>query len=208
MDIQAQNQQPRNPWNLGRIIGPKPPLKPKHIWALRTRLQHEGRTRDLAMFNLAIDSKLRGCDLVRLRVADVVLEGTVRLRTAIVQQKTGRPVPFELADSAREALTAWLRMRGSREDDWLFPSRSRHGDHITTRQYGRLLDNWVALIGLDPALYGTHSLRRTKVALIYKRTGNLRACQLLLGHTKLESTVRYLGIEVDDALLLSEQTDL
>jgi len=208
MDIQAQNQLPHQAWNLGRIIGPKPPLKPKHIWALRTRLQHEGRTRDLAMFNLAIDSKLRGCDLVRLRVGDVVLGGTVRLRTAIVQQKTGRPVPFELTDSAREALTAWLRKRGPREDDWLFPSRSRPGDHITTRQYGRLLDTWVALIGLDPALYGTHSLRRTKVALIYKRTGNLRACQLLLGHTKLESTVRYLGIEVDDALLLSEQTDL
>lgn len=208
MDIQAQNQLPHQAWNLGRLIGPKPPLKPKHIWALRTRLQHEGRTRDLAMFNLAIDSKLRGCDLVRLRVGDVVLGGTVRLRTAIVQQKTGRPVPFELTDSAREALTAWLRKRGSREDDWLFPSRSRPGNHITTRQYGRLLDTWVALIGLDPALYGTHSLRRTKVALIYKRTGNLRACQLLLGHTKLESTVRYLGIEVDDALLLSEQTDL
>lgn len=208
MDIQAQNQLPHQAWNLGRLIGPKPPLKPKHIWALRTRLQHERRTRDLAMFNLAIDSKLRGCDLVRLRVGDVVLGGTVRLRTAIVQQKTGRPVPFELTDSAREALIAWLRKRGSREDDWLFPSRSRPGNHITTRQYGRLLDTWVALIGLDPALYGTHSLRRTKVALIYKRTGNLRACQLLLGHTKLESTVRYLGIEVDDALLLSEQTDL
>lgn len=208
MDIQAQNELPHQAWNLGRIIGPKPPLKPKHIWALRTRLQHEGRTRDLAMFNLAIDSKLRGCDLVRLRVGDVVLGGTVRLRTAIVQQKTGRPVPFELTDSAREALAAWLRKRGSREDDWLFPSRSRPGDHITTRQYGRVLNYWVALIGLNPALYGTHSLRRTKVALIYKRTGNLRACQLLLGHTKLESTVRYLGIEVDDALLLSEQTDL
>jgi len=208
MDIQVQNRVPHQAWNLGRIIGPKPPLKPKHIWAIRTRLQHEGRVRDLAMFNLAIDSKLRGCDLVRLRVGDVVLGGTVRLRTGIVQQKTGRPVPFELTDSAREALTAWLRKRGPREGDWLFPSRARRGDHITTRQYGRLLDNWVALIGLDPALYGTHSLRRTKVALIYKRTGNLRACQLLLGHTKLESTVRYLGIEVDDALLLSEQTDL
>jgi integrase len=208
MDIQAQNQVPHQAWNLGRIIGPKPPLKPKHIWAIRTRLQHEGRTRDLAMFNLAIDSKLRGCDLVRLRVGDVVLGGTVRLRTAVVQQKTGRPVPFELTDSAREALTAWLRKRGPREEGWLFPSRSRPGDHISTRQYGRLLDAWVALIGLDPALYGTHSLRRTKVALIYKRTGNLRACLLLLGHTKLESTVRYLGIEVDDALLLSEQTDL
>lgn len=160
------------------------------------------------MFNLAIDSKLRGCDLVRRRISDVVLGGTVRLRTSIIQQKTGRPVHFELTDTTREALTAWLRRRPSIEADWLFPSRSHKGDHVTTRPYGRLLDDWVSLIGLDPALYSTHSLRRTKVALIYKRTGNLRACQLLLGHSKLESTVRYLGIEVDDALILSEQTDI
>lgn len=160
------------------------------------------------MFNLAIDSKLRGCDLVRLRVGDVVLGGTVKLRTSIIQQKTGRPVPFELTDPTREALTAWLRKRPNEKGDWILPSRSRPGDHVITRQYGRLLDDWVSLIGLDPVLYGTHSLRRTKVALIYKRTGNLRACQLLLGHSKLESTVRYLGIEVDDALILSEQTDL
>jgi integrase len=197
------------PWNHARMIGPKQPLKPKHIWAIRTRLQHEGRTRDLAMFNVAIDSKLRGCDLVRLRVADVHLGDSIRLRTTIIQQKTGRPVPFELTEPAREALALWLSLRGSRSnDDWLFPSRSRRGNHLTTHQYGRLLDDWIALIGLDPAAYGTHSLRRTKVALLYKRTGNLRACQLLLGHTKLESTVRYLGIEVDDALILSEQTDL
>jgi integrase len=197
------------PWNHARMSGPKPPLKPKHIWAIRTRLQHEGRTRDLAMFNVAIDSKLRGCDLVRLRVADVHLGDSIRLRTTIIQQKTGRPIPFELTEPTREALALWLSLRGSRSNDnWLFPSRSRRGNHLTTRQYGRLLDDWVALIGLDPAAYGTHSLRRTKVALLYKRTGNLRACQLLLGHTKLESTVRYLGIEVDDALILSEQTDL
>ncbi|MCJ2061057.1 tyrosine-type recombinase/integrase [Methylobacterium sp. J-048] len=198
----------RRPWNLGRLIGPKPPFKPKHIWAIRTRLQHEGRTRDLALFNTAIDSKLRGCDLVRLRVADVHLGDGVRLRTTIVQQKTGRPVPFELTETTRETLTAWLKLRGLRASDWLFPSRSRPGEHLTTRQYGRLVDDWVALIGLDPAGYGTHSLRRTKVALIYRRTGNLRACQLLLGHTKLESTVRYLGIEADDALVMSEQTDI
>ncbi|MGY6249864.1 tyrosine-type recombinase/integrase [Bosea thiooxidans] len=198
----------RAAWNTGRIIGPKPPLKPRHIWAIRTRLQHDRRIRDLAMFNFAIDSKLRGCDLVRIRICDVVLGGTVRLRSTIIQQKTGRSVPFELTDPTREALTAWLRLRPKSDTDWLFPSRSSSGDHVTTRQYGRLLDDWVSLIGLDPALYGTHSLRRTKVALIYKRTGNLRACQLLLGHSKLESTVRYLGIEVDDALLLSEQTDL
>lgn len=198
----------RRPWNLGRLIGPKPPFKPKHIWAIRTRLQHEGRIRDLALFNTAIDSKLRGCDLVRLRVTDVHLGDGVRLRTTIVQQKTGRPVPFELTETTRETLTAWLKLRGLRASDWLFPSRSRPGEHLTTRQYGRLVDEWVALIGLDPAGYGTHSLRRTKVALIYRRTGNLRACQLLLGHTKLESTVRYLGIEADDALVMSEQTDI
>ncbi len=196
------------PWNHGRIIGPKPPLKPKHIWAIRTRLQHDGRVRDLAMFNVAIDSKLRGCDLIKLCVSDIHLGDSVRLRTTVVQQKTGRPVPFELTDTTREALAAWLKKRELRSRDWLFPSRSHVGDHIATRQYSRLVDDWVALAGLDPAAYGTHSLRRTKVALVYKRTGNLRACQLLLGHTKLESTVRYLGIEVDDALVLSEQTDL
>lgn len=160
------------------------------------------------MFNLAIDSKLRGCDLVRLRVTDVYLGDSMRLQTTIVQQKTGRPVPFELTEPTRQALGAWLQVRGRRISDWLFPSRSRTREHLTTRQYGRLVDDWGALIGLDPAAYGTHSLRRTKVALVYKRTGNLRACQLLLGHTKLESTVRYIGIEVDDALVLSEQTDL
>jgi len=198
----------RRPWNLGRLVGPKLPFKPKHIWAIRTRLQHEGRVRDLALFNTAIDSKLRGCDLVRLRVADVRLGDGIRLRTTIVQQKTGRPVPFELTETNRETLTAWLKQRGLRASDWLFPSRSRPREHLTTRQYGRLVDEWVALIGLDPAGYGTHSLRRTKVALIYRRTGNLRACQLLLGHTKLESMVRYLGIEADDALVMAEQTDI
>jgi integrase len=186
MSVEQHKIVRRPAWNTGRLIGPKPPLKPRHIWAIRTRLQHNDRVRDLAMFNLAIDSKLRGCDLVRLRISDVVIGGTVRLRTSIIQQKTGRPVPFELTDPTREALTAWLRRRPSVDADCLFPSRSHKGDHVTTRQYGRLLDDWVSLIGLDPALYGTHSLRRTKVALIYERTRHLRACQLLLGHSKLE----------------------
>ena len=134
--------------------------------------------------------------------------GVLRQRATVIQQKTGRPVPFEITDPTREALTAWLTLRGRRADDWLFPSRSRPGEHISTRQYARLVDRWVAMIDLEPRAYGTHSLRRTKVALVYKKTGNLRACQLLLGHRKLESTVRYLGIEVDDALALSEQVDL
>ena len=149
--MHSTNETTRRPWNVGRLIGPKPPFKPKHIWAIRTRLQHEGRTRDLALFNTAIDSKLRGCDLVGLRVADVHLGDGIRLRTTVIQQKSGRPVPFELTETTREALAAWLKLRGLRAGDWLFPSRSRPGEHLTKRQYGRLVDEWVALIGLDPA---------------------------------------------------------
>ena len=199
---------PKRPWNSGRIIGAKPPLKPKHIWGIRQQLRTVGKVRDLALFNCALDAKLRGCDLVKLRVSDVAPGGIMRDRATVIQQKTGRPVPFEITDASRDALSAWLALRGKRADDWLFPSRSRPGDHLTTRQYARLVAEWVTMIELESRAYGTHSLRRTKVALLYKKTGNLRACQLLLGHRKLESTVRYLGIEVDDALALSEQIEI
>lgn len=199
---------PQKPWNAGRLIGPKAPLKSKHIWAIRQQLKADGQIRDLAMFNCALDAKLRGCDLVKLRIGDVAIGSSIRQRSTVVQQKTGRPVPFEITEASREALAAWLRTRGGHSDDWLFPSRSAPGQHIGTRQYARLVGKWVSMIDLEPTAYGTHSLRRTKVALIYKKTGNLRACQLLLGHGKLESTVRYLGIEVDDALALSEQLEL
>lgn len=198
---------PRKPWNAGRLIGPKAPLKPKHIWAIRQQLKMLRRVRDLAMFNCALDAKLRACDLVRLRVSDVAPGGVLRERSTVIQQKTGRPVPFEITEPTREALAAWLERRGRRADDWLFPSRSRGGDHIGTRQYARLVDRWVTMIDLQPAAYGTHSLRRTKVALVYKKTGNLRL-SATLGHRKLESTVRYLGIEVDDALELSEHLEI
>lgn len=199
---------PRTPWNSGRLIGPKAPFKPKYVWAIRQQLKSGKRLRDLALFNCAIDAKLRGCDLVKLRVSDVAPGGVLRQRSTVIQQKTGRPVPFEITEPTREALAAWLERRGRRTDDWLFPSRSRPGRHIGTRQYARLVDQWVAMVDLPVAAYGTNSLRRTKVALVYKKTGNLRACQLLLGHRKLESTVRYLGIEVDDALEMSEQIEL
>ena len=190
------------------IVGPKAPLKAKHIWEIRTRLKMATKLRDLALFNVAIDSKLRGCDVVKLRIADVMAGGAIRLRSTVVQQKTGRPVPFELTDPTREALVDWLKIRRAVGCDWVFPSRLHAGEHLTTRQYARLVDEWVEMAGLDSTAFGTHSLRRTKVAMVYKRTGNLRACQLLLGHTKLESTVRYLGIEADDALALSEQTEI
>ncbi len=196
------------PWNHGRLIGQKPPLKLREVWAIHIRLQIQERLRDLAMFNLAIDSKLRGCDLVALRVDDVLLSGRVRPRTTVVQKKTGQPVQFEITEQTREAVLQWISKGHRKSGNYLFPSRIGKNKSLTTRHYSRLMDGWVGSIGLDPALYGTHSLRRTKVALIYRRTGNLRAVQLLLGHTKLESTVRYLGIEVDDALAISEQVDI
>ena len=198
----------RRPWNRGRLIGQKPPLKMREVWAIRTRLQLANRLRDLALFNVAIDSKLRGCDIVALRVDDVELSGRVRPRTTVLQRKTGRPVQFEIMEQTRSAVQDWISRADRKPGDYLFPSRVKKDKPLGTRHYARLVDGWVSSIGLDPALYGTHSLRRTKVALIYRRTGNLRAVQLLLGHTKLESTVRYLGIEVDDALALAEQTDI
>jgi integrase len=195
-------------WNGYHVIGPKLPLKLKEIWGVRIRLQMARRVRDLALFDLGLDSKLRGCDLVKLRIGDVTIGRSIRSRCMVVQQKTGRPVQFEITDACKESLIAWLEQRGVRDDDWIFPSRSNRGGHLTTRQYGRLVDEWVAMIGLDPGNYGTHSMRRTKVALIYKKTGNLRACQLLLGHSKLESTVRYLGVDIDDAISLSEEIEM
>ena len=191
-----------------RTTGAKLALKPVHVWGIRIRLQVAMKARDLALFDLALDSKLRGCDLVALMVSDLVSASGVRSRVVFLQRKTGRPVQFEVTEQTRRSIAAWLSQKKLAADEWLFPSRSKQGAHLSTRQYARLVDRWVALIGLDPAAYGTHSMRRTKVSLLYKKTGNLRACQLLLGHTKLESTVRYLGVEVDDALELSESLEL
>jgi integrase len=196
------------PWNKGKVTGQKPPLKPREVWAIRVRLQISNRVRDLALFNLAIDSKLRGCDLVNLRVEDVMQADQVRTRALISQRKTGAPVQFEITEQARVAVANWVRGRDLKPSDWLFPSRVDKNKPMTTRQYGRLVDEWIAAIGLSPAAYGTHSLRRTKAALIYRKTGNIRAVQLLLGHTKLDSTVRYLGVEVEDALAIAESIDV
>jgi integrase len=198
----------KDPWNKGRLIGQKRPLKPKEVWAIRVRLQLEHCRRDLALFNLAIDSKLRGCDLVRLRVKDVCVGAQIRDRTTVIQQKTGRPVQFEITEQTRAAIRDWIASAQLGTEQHLFPSRLHDRPHISTRQYARIVHRWVERAGLDSSAYGTHSMRRTKAAQIYKKTGNLRAVQLLLGHTKLESTVRYLGIEVDDALSVSEQVEL
>jgi integrase len=198
----------REPWNKGKIVGQKAPFKVKDIWALRVRLQMEGKVRELALFNLGIDSKLRGCDLVSLKVRDVCHGDQVASRAIVMQHKTQRPVQFEITPVTREAVQAWIKHAGLKSDDYLFPSRLHESPHLGTRQYARILGGWVDALGLDRMDYGTHSVRRTKATLIYRRTKNLRAVQLLLGHAKLESTVRYLGIEVDDALEISEQTEI
>lgn len=190
------------------MVGAKRALKPQQVWAIRFWLDQKGRLRDRAMFDFAIDSKLRGCDVVKVKIGDLVSGGRVRSRAIVIQKKTSRPVQFELPEPTRSSMLAWLERRGGTLDEFVFPSRTDRNDHISTRQYARLVDEWVTGIGLRPEDYGTHSLRRTKAAIIYKRTGNLRAVQILLGHTKIESTVRYLGVDVEDALVLAESTEL
>lgn len=196
------------PWNKGKIIGQKPPLRLKDVWAIRIRLQMSHRVRELALFNLAIDSKLRGCDLLALRVQDIAPAGQIAKRAVITQRKTKHPVQFEISKQTRDALKKWIDQAGLTNGDYLFPSRVKRRPHLSTRQYARILNTWIAEIGLDPSMYGTHSLRRTKAALIYRKTKNLRVVQLLLGHTKIESTVQYLGIEVDDALDIAEKIEI
>ncbi len=198
----------RRAWNKGRIIGQKRPLLPKQVWAIRARLELAGNLRDLTLFNVAIDSKLRGCDLVRLKVKDLVSSERVRERVTIAQSKTGQPVQFELTENTRDSVTIWTNTPEMMRTEFMFPSRFHDRPHISTRQYGRLVRDWVTAIGLEHSGYGTHSLRRTKASEIYRKTGNLRAVQLLLGHRKVDSTVRYLGVELEDALSIAEKIDL
>jgi integrase len=207
--FQLSRQQFRHePWNKSKLVRQKAPLSMQEIWSIRMRLQSVGNTRDLALFNLAIDSKLRACDVLALRVSDVASSGQVQSRAIVRQRKTKRPVRFEITARTRKSIKEWIDAANLSERDFLFPSRIHSSAHLSTRQYARIVDAWVMSIGLDAAAYGTHSMRRTKATLIYRRTKNLRAVQLLLGHSKLDSTVRYLGIEIDDALEMSEQIDV
>lgn len=197
----------REPWNKNKLVGQKAPFKLQQIFAIRARLEISDQVRNLALFNLAIDSKLRGCDLVSLKVSDIAHGPSIQSRTMIIQQKTQKPVQFEITPNTKSSLRNLISKHNLQSYDYLFPSRNGNSEHLSTKSYARIVKDWVLSIGLDPANYGTHSLRRTKPSLIYKQTKNLRACQLLLGHSKLESTVRYLGIEVDDALEVSEAID-
>jgi integrase len=183
MDEQENPSSPekRRAWNRGKLIGAKPPLRPKHVWSIRTKPQVEGRIRELTMFNLAIDSKLRGCDVIALRVEDVAPNGYGIERATVRQKKTGLPVKFELTEQTRQAIDEYMKATCIKPGEYLFPSRRKHDCCITTRHYARLVAGWIARIDLDANRFGTHSLRRTKATLIYRRTGNLRAVKLLLG---------------------------
>lgn len=198
----------RPAWNRGRIISQKCPLLPRHVWSIRVRLEVAGNARDLTLFNMAVDSKLRGCDLVCLRVRDVFAAGRVKERASMIQSKSGKPVRFEITEITRLSLERWIQNPEMLGLEHLWPSRIRDSLYLSTRQHARIVIGWVMSIGLEPSVYGTHSMQRTKVAQIYKTTGNLRAVQLRLGHTKLDSTVRYLGVDLDDVLTLSEEIAL
>ena len=169
----------RKAWNKGRLAGQKRPLLPKQVWAIRARLELADNFRELALFNVAIDSKLRGCDLVTLKVTDLLRDERIRERVSVVQSKTHKPVQFELSENTRETVTNWIMSLEMIGWQFLFPSRFYDRPHISTRLYGRLVRGWVISIGLVPSGYGTHSLRRTKVAEIYRKTGNLRAVRRL-----------------------------
>jgi len=194
-------------WSKGRIIGQKRPLQPKNDWSIRVRLEMSDIRRDFALFNMAIDRKLRRCNLVCRRVRDVFVAGRMKERASMTQSKIGKPVKLEITETTRQSLDRWSAEPQMLGVEFLWPSRLHRSPHLSTRQYARIFRSWVTSIGLEPSACGTHSMRRTKVAQIYKKAGNLRAVHLL-GHTMMDSTVRYLGVEIEDALSLSEGIDL
>ncbi len=172
------------------------------------RLELAENYRDLAFFNMAIDIKLCGCDLCRMQVVEVLASGQIKERASVLQSKTQKSLRFEISEGTRASVAKWMEdplMVGS---EFLWPGRFHERLHISTRQYARIVRDWVTSIGLEATAYGTHSMRRTKVTQIYRKTGNLRAVQLLLGHTKMDSTVRYLGVELKDALAIAEAAEM
>lgn len=196
MKRKKKSRNKRGPWNKGKMIGRKLPLNLKQIRSIRTRLKAARQMRELALFNLAIESNLSACDIVRLRVRDIAKGRHVLSRATIAQLESPRPVRLEISDETQDSVATWIASEKLRSDQYLFPSRLSESPHLSTRQYARLVASWVSSIGLDPSAYGTQSLRRTKASLIYRQTKSLLAAQLFLGHTRLRNTARFLGIEV------------
>lgn len=194
-------------WNKGKRVGQKKAFKLEEIWRIRIRLELENKLEQLVLFNLAIDSKLRSSDLIKLKVRDICTGSLIQSRAIIEQKKTHREVQFEITSKTQQCLNIWIHSKGLKPVDYLFPSPRKENYHISYHYYSNIVKQWVDKLGLDITQYNTHSLRRTKASLIYAKTKNLRAIQLLLGHSKLESTIEYLGVEIEDALTISETTD-
>jgi integrase len=171
----------RVPWNKGKLTGAKPPLRPKHVWSIRTKLQIEGRARDLAMFNLAIDSKLRGCDVVAMRVEDLAASGYTADRATVRQKKTGRPVRFELSEQTRQAVDDYLKAANKRPGEFLFTGRRSPATSITTRQYARLVSEWIGSVGRLPNWVAPHTLRHSFATHLLEQNIDIRVIQVLLG---------------------------
>jgi integrase len=204
--LQKPEDPRKTPWNKGKLIGSKPPLRTKDVWSIRTKPQVEKRTRDLAMFNLAIDSKLRGCDVVSLKVEDVAPHGITVDRATVRQRKTRHPVRFELSEQTREAVDDYIRSAPRRVGEFLFPSRRHTERCLTTRQYSRLVDRRNRFRS-GPLRHPFASQDKGYSDLSAHRESS-RCSSFLLGHRRIESTVRYLGIEVDDALAIAEQVEV
>ena len=191
----AKSTRKRAPWNKGKMIGRKLPLSLKQIRSIRIRLKSAQQMRELALLGLAIDSNLSASDIVQLRVCDIAKGRHILSRATIAQLESQRAIQFEITDETRASVAAWIAHEKLKSDQYLFPSRLSESPHLSTRQYARLVASWVRSIGLDPRVYGTQSLRRTRAALIYRRTKSLLAAQLFLGHSRLRTTARFLGIE-------------
>jgi integrase len=157
-------------WNKGKLVGQKQALKLEEIWRIRIHLEINNKLAELALFNLALDSKLRACDLLKLKVRDIMLGGTIQSRVTIRQQKTQSPVQFELTAKTRDSMGCWIESGNLNLQDFLFPSNRDKNNSISYHSYSRLVKRWVSMIGLDATRYGTHSMRRTKASLIYNRT--------------------------------------
>ena len=199
----------KKPFNKGKIMGRKPPLTPDQVSVIRSILGSKGNLRDIALFAVAIDSSLRGSDLVALNVSDVLSGGEVLERVTLEQSKTQSRVSFTMRDATRAALKKWIDAADKAYGDPLFTSlKGNRGERLKVDTYRRLVKDWVSYAHLDPARYGSHSLRRTRVAHIYKKTANLRAVQVLLGHKNIETTTRYLGIEEEQALDIAKQFEI
>lgn len=198
----------KSPWNKGKRPGVKPPLSPEQIQLIKMILTSKNKLRDLVLFHLAIDSAFRGVDLVQLKVSDILVNGQVGEVISITQQKTGKTVKALLIDHTRALLQEYITENGLQSWDYLFPSKLKPGAHITVNRYRALVKGWIQLANLDPKRYGSHSLRRSKVSLIYAQTGNLRACQKLLGHSSIQHTALYLGIEETEALEIARSFSL